>query len=96
MNKVREVVEYCVFNPEEDKDMFKIDNNKVVEIKVPSGVKPISNEYVFIYVGNLKADPKSDFKIEEDTIKLRRPISKEGMIVKIYSKHDSYKNDDIK
>ena len=93
VTKIVEDVEYYVFTDKESPDAFVFVDDKVDSIILPPGAKALSNEYVFIYVGELRAHPGHDFEIVDNVVKFVNPMPViGGVMVKMYIKHDGYKS----
>ena len=90
LNKVNENVEYYVIVSTESPDVFVFtDDGKVTDIQLPKNIKCMRDDYLFIYVGNMRAHPENDYTIEGNIVKFRRPMSnKTPIVVKMYTKHD--------
>jgi len=93
VTKIVEDVEYYVFTNKESPDAFVFVNDKVDSIMLPPNAKALSEEYVFIYVGELRAHPGHDFTISDNIVKFTQPMTVIGGItVKMYTKHDGTKS----
>lgn len=90
IKKVNENVDYYVINSIESEELFDFtEDSKVKNIALPSFIKPLKDEYVFVYVGPMRAHPNHDYKLTEYGIEFVNPMSAaEQIIVKIYTRHD--------
>lgn len=90
VTKVIENVEYYVITNVKNKDAFVYNKeNKVVKIKLPP-IKPINKDYIFIYVGDLRAHYKHDYTIKNNIIVFKTPMNATNqIIVKVYTKHEN-------
>lgn len=87
--KVREEVEYYVLNSIDTEEAFTFDeNSRVTRIDIPEYIVPLKSEYVFIYIGELRAHPNEDYVLDENGVSFRHPMNAtEQIIVKIYTEH---------
>lgn len=93
VTKIVEDVEYYVFTDKESPDAFVFVDDKVASIILPPDAEALSEEYVFIYVGELRAHPAHDFTIVNNIVKFTNPMNVIGGItVKMYTKHDGTKS----
>ena len=94
LNKIEESVEYYVFTSTESPEAFTVDveNNKFTEILLPD-IKLLRDDYLFVYVNDLRAHPVNDFTMDGRVLEFIRPVSMEHTItVKMYTKHDVLKD----
>lgn len=91
IDKVSEEVEYYVLSMVNSNEFFVInEDDKVTKIYIPSSIVPLREDYVFIYIGKMRAHPENDFKLQPGVIEFTNPMTtKEGVVVKIYTKHSS-------
>lgn len=93
LNKINEGVEYYVFDNNSNRNAFTFVDDKVTEIQLPKNIKALKEEYIFIYVGDLRAHPNNDYTIEDCAVKFKSPMNAEKpIVVKIYTKHEVIKD----